>query len=98
MKRYRIKSHFRFITFLIIVLLLGTYFVGSLLDLTVADSVDHSHYTTITVASGDTIWSLAESHADGQDVRRVVYDIRELNQLDDCEITSGEHLMIPVYD
>lgn len=100
MKRYRIKSHFRFITFLVVTILLVAYLAATLLGLTVADSADQTSYPykTVTVASGDTIWSIAETCTDGQDIRRVVYDIQEINGIDDCVITTGEHLKIPVYD
>ena len=100
MKKYRIKSHLRFITFLVVMILLIAYLTATLLGMTVADSADQAScsYRTVTVASGDSIWSIAESCTDGQDIRRVVYDIQELNGLDDCVITTGEHLKIPVYD
>ena len=100
MKKYRIKSHFRFITFLVVMILLIAYLTATLLGMTVADSADQAScsYRTVTAVSGDTIWSIAESCTDGQDIRRVVYDIQEINGLDDCVITTGEHLKIPVYD
>ncbi len=100
MKRYRIKSHFRFITFLVIVFMLMAYLITSIAGLNIADSADNDNfkYQTVTVAAGDTIWTIAEEHADGQDIRRVVYDIQEINSIDDCIITAGEHLKIPVYE
>jgi hypothetical protein len=100
MKRYRIKSHFRFITFLIIVFLLSVYLITTIAGLNIVDSADDDNYRfeTVTVVAGDTLWSIADTYTDGHDLRQVVYDIREINRLDDSVIRSGDQLKIPVYD
>ncbi|MDD5602854.1 MAG: LysM peptidoglycan-binding domain-containing protein [Eubacteriales bacterium] len=51
---------------------------------------------SITVAKGETIWSIAEDYCAGGDVRRLVYDIKSLNSLEDSFIYEGDTLIIPV--
>lgn len=49
----------------------------------------------ITVSTGDTLWSIAcEYKKSGQDVREYLYNLRELNNLNDCIIYPGQVLKI----
>jgi len=48
------------------------------------------------VASGDTLWSIAEGQVDpGDDVRVAIADIREASGLSDSGIYPGQVLRIP---
>lgn len=47
------------------------------------------------VSTGDTLWSIAcEYKKTGQDVRSYLYELRELNNLNDCIIYPGQVLKI----
>lgn len=49
----------------------------------------------ITVSAGDTLWSIAcEYKKSGQDVRQYIYELRQLNNLNDCVIYPGQVLKI----
>lgn len=49
----------------------------------------------ITVSAGDTLWSIAcEYKKSGQDVREYLYNLRELNELNDCIIYPGQVIKI----
>lgn len=49
----------------------------------------------ITVSAGDTLWSIAcEYKKSGQDVRGYIYELRQLNNLNDCTIYPGQVLKI----
>lgn len=49
----------------------------------------------ITVSAGDTLWSIAcEYKKSGQDVREYLYNVRELNELNDCIIYPGQVIKI----
>jgi LysM repeat protein len=50
---------------------------------------------TVVVRPGDTIWSIAESHVAGGDVRDEVAQILALNRLSSPIIQPGETLVIP---
>lgn len=47
------------------------------------------------VSTGDTLWSIAcEYKKTGQDVREYLYNLRELNNLNDCVIYPGQVIKI----
>jgi len=48
------------------------------------------------VTSGDTLWSIAASTVDdGEDIRQVVSELKELNGLQGSRIVPGQALLIP---
>ena len=51
---------------------------------------------TVVVRSGDTVWSIAAGHPDGQDIRTEVAQILSLNRLRSPIIQPGETLVVPV--
>ena len=53
-------------------------------------------YVVVTVASGETLWSLASQMADGGDVQALVADIASANSLKGVDVTAGQKLRIPV--
>ena len=52
-------------------------------------------YTTVTVAPGDTLWSIAASRYPGDDTRRRVDEIMRMNSLPGPLIDVGEALKVP---
>lgn len=57
-----------------------------------------SHYTSIYVNTGDSVWSIAEKFvSDKEDIRNLVIAIREVNKLNyNAQIYPGQELKIPV--
>jgi nucleoid-associated protein YgaU len=54
------------------------------------------HYTAVTVHSGDSLWTIAESNtAAGGNVQETVDSIAAVNHLSDATIAPGQHLRIP---
>ena len=51
--------------------------------------------STVTVESGDTLWSVATSVAGDRDVRAVVDEIQRLNHLDGADLRVGQVLQLP---
>lgn len=52
--------------------------------------------SSVVVHQGDTLWSIAAAVADeGDDVRAVIADIRELNELPDAVVVPGQVLALP---
>lgn len=48
-----------------------------------------------TVSAGETLWEIAsENKKDGQDVREYIYELRKLNNIDDCIIYPGQVIKI----
>ena len=52
-------------------------------------------FTTITVAAGESLWSIAEQIAPGADPRDVVDDIVRLNALESVTVSAGQQIAIP---
>jgi hypothetical protein len=50
---------------------------------------------TVVVGPGDTLWSIAESHTGGGDIRDEVAQILSANHLSSPIIEAGETLVIP---
>ena len=51
--------------------------------------------SSVTVESGDTLWSIASSVAGDSDVRLVIDQIRQLNRLRSADIVPGQVLQLP---
>ncbi len=53
-------------------------------------------FIEVTVAPGDTLWSLATRMADGGDVRALVDEISSINSLATAELQAGQKVRIPL--
>ena len=53
-------------------------------------------FVEVTVAPGDTLWSLATRMADGGDVRAMVDEISSVNSLATAELQAGQKVRIPL--
>lgn len=51
--------------------------------------------SSVTVESGDTLWSIASSVAGSSDVRTVIDRIRQLNGLHSADLVPGQVLQLP---
>lgn len=50
---------------------------------------------SITISTGDTLWSIASEYKKpGQDVREYIYELRKLNNLENCTIYQGQEIQI----
>ena len=95
MKRYRIKNRFRFITFVTVVVLLISMALGNLFPVVASDS-DQISYTEVKVQAGDTLWDLARAYgSENKDVRELIYDICQINDIEAGSIYPGQILLIP---
>lgn len=50
----------------------------------------------VVVNEGDTLWGIASSVAEEGEVRSMVHEIRELNDLDSSVVALGQKLHVPV--
>lgn len=54
-------------------------------------------FIEVRVERGDTLWSIArDNSSEGQDIRAMVYTIRQANALTSALITPGTTLRVPV--
>lgn len=90
-KRYVIKSRARLYLSVIILFLL----VAGVLYAAKAYSLAENTYISIQVMPGDTLWSIASKYNTGRDIRKFIFDIKEINGLTDSTIYEGQRLIIP---
>ena len=64
-------------------------------DTDAAPAAAHS-FITVTVAPGDTVWSLANRVSEGRGVRSLVAAIIEVNGLDSVDVEAGQKIRIPL--
>lgn len=63
----------------------------------VAEALSHATYETVTVVSGDTLWSIALEHpVDGCTTKDLVNAIRDANGLESACLSCGMKLQVPV--
>lgn len=85
----KIVNKKRFIAFVAIMILVITtifncYFAKS--EISIEDYV---------VSKGQTLWSIAsEYQKEGQDIRDYIYELRKINNLNDCVIYPGQVIKI----
>ncbi len=95
-KKYRIKSKFRFITSMIIIL--GIIIGGFSLITGTYKSValTKTQYTQVEVCYGDTLWDIANTYkSDDTDTRRAVYEICKANDIEASDLTPGMVISVP---
>lgn len=61
-----------------------------------AYSKDIPQFDYVSVEMGDTLWSIAKDYAGSKDIRQVVYEISELNNIHNNPIHIGDIIQIPL--
>lgn len=85
-----------------LVILLMLVAVGVVVSLTVTSSgsasatAEHAPVQYVTVAPGDTLWSIAGDVSPGADPRDTVADIIELNALNGSTVQAGQRIAVPL--
>ena len=96
--RYKVASPIRFTCFLAAIIVVAVFAFSSLLGLSQVSGYAFDSYAVIQVQPGDTLWSIAKDNAtEKDDVRRLVYDIKQLNKLKDDKLDARQMLLIPSY-
>lgn len=96
--RYKIISKTRFYLFIIMVFILLSTAILFLIDKKEAHSSNYyTEHSEFQVLDGDTLWDIARVYlSPGEDIRKVVYDIREYNNMDSGYIYPGDIIKIPI--
>lgn len=79
---------------------IATMLIVSLLSTNEVHGSNYGHdyeYSEIKVLKGDTLWMIALDHMPEEyDVRKMIYEIRILNNMDVSNIYSGDIIKIPI--
>lgn len=51
----------------------------------------------VTVAPGDTLWSIASAATSETDIQQLITQISELNDLDSAQLAPGQVLFVPAH-
>lgn len=83
----RIKNKFKFIrsTTILILIILGIFCISI--------SKEKTEYIDYTVGRGETFWSIAADHTDG-DIRDYIYEIKNINNMTSSELKEGQTIKI----
>lgn len=97
-RRYRIVNKKRFNTFLISATIIIAFIISLFINNNKAYSLTYNEpFKEIVINKGDTLWSIAlENMPDDYDVRKMVYEIREFNNLDNATIYPGDIIKVPI--
>lgn len=95
--KFRIKDKKKFERFIFITMILIVLLTYILVSLTTSYIVESKSVTSnsIVVKQGDTLWSIAEKIDSRRDIREIVYDIQQLNKMQNSNLNPGEKLYIP---
>lgn len=95
---YKITNKRRFYTFLIILLTIPLIIIAIFSNQKrVYSSTYDSLYKEVLVKEGDTLWKIAiENMPSNYDVRKMVYEIKEFNQIIDSNIYPGDVIKVPI--
>ncbi|SDY85471.1 LysM domain-containing protein [Proteiniborus ethanoligenes] len=97
-KRIRIANKKRFTIFLSLVFCIITILTSNISKISLAYSSNNNNYKEMAIISGDTLWEIAKrNNPYNQDVRKIVYEIMEFNNMKTAEIKAGSVIKIPTY-
>lgn len=97
MTKYKVVNKRRFSLFLFIVLtMILLIVIVQFKSYKAYSSTYNNRYIQVFVKEGDTIWDIAiENIPERYDVRKMVFEIKELNNMKDVEIHPGDLIKIP---
>ena len=97
-KKYRITSKFRFTAFLVVAILCIFTIIGTLTGINTVSSSSMNQYNQVKVELGDTLWEIASEYGPADmDVRKVVHEICQLNDITAGQLEAGQKIIVPVY-
>lgn len=99
-KKYKIvnkKRFYLFITSLFVVIVMIIFSLVS--NNKVHSSVYEINYTEVRVRDGDTLWNIALAYLpEKTDIRKVIYDIKKFNNMNNSYIYPGDIIKIPQFN
>ena len=99
--KLKIKNRKKFITSTSILLTILFILLSLLYNKTYSNT--YTQYQEKIICKGDTLWTIAENeknnnkYFDGKDIRYIVYEIQNLNNLKDNYLQIGDTVLVPTY-
>ena len=83
-------------------ILISVLFLGLLIFFNVSYSNSEVEYKNRIVSRGETLWSLSKDeqennkYFENEDIRKIIFEIRKINELPNNELYEGLELKIPI--
>lgn len=96
---YRIVDPVRFFLAVVISIMILIFAGYSVIGAARVQAAAIRTYTQVTIQEGDNLWNLVKMYNPDShiDVRNAIYDIYEINDIDESDIRPGEKIFIPIY-
>jgi hypothetical protein len=95
-RRIIVKSKLKFCIFITVVIVFCVLFISSALNR--GNAANNITWIAVDIVEGDTLWGIAKRTLPSRmDIREYIREIREVNNLESCNIKVGQRLYIPVY-
>ncbi len=97
-RKVRVANRKRFTIFLSTVFVITAIIFGGILKLNLVYSSNDGNYTEMAILSGDTLWEIAKrNNPYNKDIRIIIYEIMEINNMKSANIKAGSVIKIPTY-
>ncbi len=94
-KKYVVISKFRFSIFILFVSLFLSYSINYLIVSQIVYGENDSLYLSYQVKDGDTLWNIAENYCNDDGIREFIFEIKNINDINNRYIYPGEEIKIP---
>lgn len=95
-RKYRIRSKFRFITSMIIMIGLLVGGISLITGMNKSFALTQPQFTEVEVCYGDTLWDIANTYkSDDTDIRRAVFEICKANDIEASDLEPGMVIQVP---
>lgn len=96
-RRYRIVNKRKFISFLATLFISIIVIISLFINSKVYSSTYKEIYREVTIKEGHTLWDIAiENMPEQYDVRKMIFEIREFNNMDNVDIYPGDLIKVPI--
>ena len=95
---YRITNPVRFFVFIFLSVMITVFAGYSLLNAAQAEAAAEQTYAQVVIQENDTLWNIASSYnPERADIREIVHEIYDINNIDANNIHPGDVIFVPVY-
>lgn len=96
-RNIRIVSPIRFFAFVLIAVMLLVFGIYTVATMNTTEAATINTYRQVIVESNDTLWTIADEYSDdSKDVRDVIEELKEINDLTSDELQVGDVIFVPV--